>query len=131
MEQIIQIVGINHVLDMIAGTWTLGILLVYIIISGEEKVDNNSKVLVASRGIGFGGIFFLILFLLKVGIGQTSVVGWSWWWITLPLWIGPAIFLAIFLAVILFAAIIGLSCMVYQAVKSLRRNKCKRKNLKN
>jgi len=32
---------------------------------------------------------FLILFFLKLGFGETIVTTWSWWIITLPLWIVP------------------------------------------
>jgi hypothetical protein len=34
-------------------------------------------------GIGLGCAIFAVLFVLKV----TGVIGWSWWWISAPLWI--------------------------------------------
>ena len=44
----------------------------------------------ASGGVGFLGLFFLVLFTLKV---TGPLAGVSWWWITAPLWI-PLAFLA-------------------------------------
>ena len=44
-------------------------------------------------GLGLGTILFLIFLVLKLtGIG--SVVNWSWWLVTSPLWV-PLIFLLI------------------------------------
>lgn len=37
-------------------------------------------------GIGFFGLLFITFFVLKL----TSVISWSWWWITAPLW-APAL----------------------------------------
>lgn len=45
----------------------------------------------ASGGIGLGGAVFLVFLVLKL----TGVIGWSWWWVTVPLWGGLAILLAI------------------------------------
>lgn len=54
--------------------------------------DNENKITFDRSRIGFLGIFFLILFILKVGVIETVVVGWSWWWIAAPLW-GPVVLL--------------------------------------
>ena len=62
---------------------------------GNEKVTKG--------GISFCGLFFLILFVLKVAkIG--AVANWSWWWITAPLWGG----FALGLAILLFSLALGL-----------------------
>lgn len=37
-------------------------------------------------GVGFFGLLFITFFVLKL----TSVISWSWWWITAPLW-APAL----------------------------------------
>lgn len=50
-----------------------------------------SNVEVQKNGVGSLGIMFFILFLLKVGVVETQVILWSWWWIFLPVWIVPAI----------------------------------------
>lgn len=54
----------------------------------------------------FIGIVFVTLKLL----GLTAVASWSWWYVTLPFWIGPAItatFLLMVLAFFMIAAILG------------------------
>lgn len=45
----------------------------------------------SSGGIGFGGMLFLVLLVLKL----THYIDWSWWWITAPLWGGVALVLLI------------------------------------
>ncbi len=35
---------------------------------------------------------FLIMFALKLGLGDTQVEAWSWWLVTSPLWV-PAVIL--------------------------------------
>ena len=41
--------------------------------------------------VGFMLPIFVVLLILKL----TNTVAWSWWIITLPLWVGPAILIAI------------------------------------
>lgn len=67
--------------------------------------NDQTKVVVTRQGIGFCGVLFIVLLLLKVGVIETMVTGWSWWWITSPLW-GP---LALFIGGFLIA---GLVCAV-------------------
>lgn len=43
--------------------------------------DNKSG---GPQRIGFLGALFLVFLVLKL----TNFIGWSWWWITAPLW-GP------------------------------------------
>jgi len=31
-------------------------------------------------------ISFVLIFFLKIGVANTTVMTWSWWWVTLPLW---------------------------------------------
>jgi hypothetical protein len=47
-----------------------------------------------SGGIGICGVLFIVFLVLKL----TSVIAWSWWWITAPLW-GSAIALIILIIV--------------------------------
>ena len=56
----------------------------------------------SSGGIGFCGLLALIFITLKLGIGNTAVVGWSWLWVLSPLWIP----LAIVLGIVLIGAIV-------------------------
>jgi len=44
-----------------------------------------------SNGIGLGTVLFLIFLVLKL----TDHIDWSWWWVTAPLWIPPALVLGI------------------------------------
>ena len=60
----------------------------------EVNVTNRGTV-----GGGFLGLLFLTFLVLKL----TSVISWSWWWVTAPLW-GPA-FLLICFALVAFGAL--------------------------
>lgn len=40
-------------------------------------MSSESKTVVVRKGMGLCGIFFIILFLLKVGVVETTVIGWS------------------------------------------------------
>jgi len=46
----------------------------------DTNSRNRGKV---SGGIGFPGALFIAFLVLKL----TGVIGWSWWWVTSPLWI--------------------------------------------
>lgn len=46
--------------------------------------------------------FPLALFLVFLVLKLTSVIDWSWWWVTAPLWLG---LVASFLLVIIFEII--------------------------
>ena len=50
--------------------------------------DNNTKVVV---NMPFCTILFIVFLVLKL----TNVIGWSWWWITAPLWIPVSIMLIV------------------------------------
>lgn len=46
-----------------------------------------------------GGVGFVsLLAILFIGLKLTGYIGWSWWWVLSPFWIGPA------LALLLIAA---------------------------
>lgn len=75
------------------------------------------------NGIGLCSIMFIILFLLKVGVVETVVTGWSWWWITLPLWISPAIFFGILAIALCLEIIGGAIYLIFLGIKYLV-NKC-------
>jgi hypothetical protein len=63
----------------------------------------SEKTVVVRNGIGFAGLLFIVLLCLKVGVVPTQVVGWSWWWITAPLWAPTAAILAVLLGIGVFA----------------------------
>lgn len=35
---------------------------------------------------GLGGLIFVILFILLVGLKVAGAIAWSWWWVLLPIW---------------------------------------------
>lgn len=56
-------------------------------------------------GVGCFTLLFLVFLTLKLaGIGV--VAGWSWWWVTAPLWIGFAIWFAVLTMALIVAAVI-------------------------
>lgn len=42
-----------------------------------------------------GGTLAFLLFLAFLVLKLTHVISWSWWWVTAPLWGGPAITAAV------------------------------------
>ena len=47
------------------------------------------------------GVLFIVLFILKI----TNTINWSWWLITLPLWLWPALIVSISLFLVMLFAI--------------------------
>lgn len=56
--------------------------------------------------IGIGALLFLIFLVLKL----CGVIGWSWWWVTAPLWAGLVLFLV-------FALVCGLLALIFNRKK--------------
>lgn len=52
----------------------------------------------SSSGIGVFGLLGVLFVGLKLG----GIISWSWWWVTLPFWIG---ILTLLVVVIIFAAV--------------------------
>ena len=46
-----------------------------------------------------------LLGVLFVGLKLCKVIDWSWWWVTLPFWIGIPLILIAFLIVIILKAL--------------------------
>jgi len=71
----------------------------------------SEQTVVRSGGISFLGLLAIVFIGLKLaGIGVVAT--WSWWWVTLPLWIGPAIlagFGLVALVIWLIVKLIGLA----------------------
>lgn len=53
-------------------------------------------------GYGLGAVLFIVLLILKL----VGVVGWSWWWVTAPLWIPAIITCILWLTVLIVLAFI-------------------------
>ena len=70
---------------------------------------SDNKTTARTSGISFMTVLFFIFLILKL----TGTIGWSWWWITAPLWGG----LALFLLVIIIAAIVALLYVIFRGSK--------------
>jgi len=55
-----------------------------------------------SKGVSFLGL----LFLLFLGLKLTGHIGWSWWFVTMPLWIVTVSLILLFLIGFAFATFI-------------------------
>lgn len=54
----------------------------------------------STTGIGLPGLVFVVFLVLKL----TSVIDWSWWWVTAPLWaVIPIVILILIVKLILIA----------------------------
>jgi len=62
-------------------------------------------------GVSFLGLLFLVFLVLKLA----GAIGWSWWWVTSPLWL-PA---ALSLAALIVMAVMGVS--LYKIVTGVLR----------
>ena len=67
----------------------------------------KSEQTAAGGGIGLGGLLFVAFLCMKLGVGDTKVMDWSWWWVTSPLWIPVAIVVGV-VAFILALGAVGL-----------------------
>lgn len=67
----------------------------------HNSSSSSKATATASGGVGFCGLLFIALLVLKL----THVIDWSWWWITAPLWGGFAIFLVVFVLILIIMAI--------------------------
>jgi len=82
-------------------------------------MPSDHKVQVGSRGVGFCGLLFIVFFVLKMGVGETAVVGWSWWWVTAPLWGGLAL---LFVGLALIAAGLGSVMVIASLIDFVRKH---------
>ena len=66
--------------------------------SSEQK-NNTTK-----SGIGFTGLLTIVFIVLKL----CGVIGWSWWWVLSPLWIGVGLVFSIWVVFVLAGILIVL-----------------------
>lgn len=83
------------------------------------------KVQTASGGIGLGGAFFLVLFILKV-CGPLAAL--SWWWVTAPLWIPAALCLTIALGALTLWIVLAIIGAV--SARKAHNRRCANRDLK-
>jgi MFS superfamily sulfate permease-like transporter len=48
---------------------------------------------------GLGSSFLTLLTLVLIVLKLTGYISWSWWWVLLPLWLGPVIALVVLLGI--------------------------------
>ena len=113
MEQIINFIGIENVDNAMVIIVLISMAFVYLFccelhFQENKLMASDQKIVVTRQGIGFCGLLFIVLLLLKVGVVETAVLGWSWIWITAPLW-GP---IALFISIMLLIGLIGLSIWI-------------------
>lgn len=77
----------------------------------------------SSGGVGFLGLFFIVLFCLKVGVVDSDVRGWSWWWVTAPLWVGPVALLVFGFLVLVGAGFLDLLDYLSADQRKLRKRR--------
>lgn len=77
-----------------------------------------SKQTKTTGGIGFFGLLAIVFIALKL----IGVIDWSWLWVLAPLWVGPAIVVAILILGVIFCLFIML---VEEAVEFTARRKGK------
>ena len=58
---------------------------------------------VTSGGISFTTALFLVFLVLKL----TNTITWSWWFVTMPLWIGPLLIIGTFFVIFMFGIILS------------------------
>ena len=72
-----------------------------------------------SVNVQVGGGWVIPVFLVFLILKLTNTVDWSWWIVTLPLWLGPAFVTAIVVAVFVAALIVMCCAGVFLVVASV------------
>lgn len=62
------------------------------------------------EGAGLLWVLFIVFLILKL----CKVIDWSWWWVTCPLWISLALYLAVF-------AVVFLSVFIFLTIKRINK----------
>ena len=68
----------------------------------------KQQTVIIRQSSGYAFPLFLVFLVLKL----VGVIGWSWWWVTAPLW-GPTVLV---LSIFAIAALIGLFVMMVAAI---------------
>jgi hypothetical protein len=50
--------------------------------------------------------FLSVLTLIFITLKLTGYIAWSWWWVLLPLWIGPAVLIVLFVILLILSVIV-------------------------
>jgi hypothetical protein len=65
-------------------------------------MSEGKYITVGGNGIGLCGAIFIVFLVLKL----VGAIGWSWWWVTAPLWIPTVAVLGILIIVVIIAALV-------------------------
>ena len=65
--------------------------------------NDKSKLTISIGNLSLSSTLFIVFLVLKL----TGYISWSWWWVTAPLWAGPALFFGI-IAIALCLGLVGL-----------------------
>ena len=80
---------------------------------------SKTSVTVRGGGIGLCGVFFIVLFVLKI-LGHLD---WSWWWVTAPLWGPLGLVCALCIVVLAGAAIVGVAYLALLAISKVGKRR--------
>lgn len=73
--------------------------------------SNKNKLTISVGNLSLSTIVFIVFLVLKL----TGYITWSWWWVTAPLWVGPAVVVGI----IAIALCLGLVSLILYALYEL------------
>lgn len=65
--------------------------------------NNKNKLTISVGNVSLSTVLFIVFLVLKL----TGYITWSWWWVTAPLWAGPAVVVGI-IAIALCLGLVGL-----------------------
>lgn len=65
--------------------------------------SNKNKLTISIGNLSLSTVLFIVFLVLKL----TGYITWSWWWVTAPLWVGPALFFGI-ISIALCLGLVGL-----------------------
>ena len=73
----------------------------------------SNKKIIASKGVTFLDMLFLLFLFLKLA----GYVTWSWWWVTSPLWMPIVIVLGILL---IFFTVLGVAWIISKLFRGVK-----------
>ena len=86
----------------------------------------ETKTTVVNNTVRGGVGFFGMLAVLFIGLKLTGVINWSWFWVLLPLYWGPALILTVLLFIGVLYAIVTIAEYVTKEVKVLAQMNVKK-----
>lgn len=79
-------------------------------------MDNNTSISVCIYN-GLMNALFVVLLILKL----TNTIDWSWWYVTMPLWINIIVTICcLFIELALIIVVVN-TCLLYSNIKKLFR----------